>query len=93
MLLQSYNELHIHDLFRLSFCNDPDCRSYRKLYLLLRSKFLAPAVLCVVILVSIFTVWRLLVSLDIITLCHWLSFRGLLELPLMRFAPFPKSNT
>lgn len=62
-------------------------------YLLLRSKFLAPAVICVVIFVSIFTVWRLLVSLEIITLCHWLSLSGLFELPLMRLAPFPKSNT
>lgn len=39
-------------------------------HLLLRSKFLAPAVICVVIFVSILTVWRLLVSREIITLCH-----------------------
>lgn len=57
-----------------------------------RSRFLAPMVVCVVTLVSILTVWRLLVSLDMCTLCQWLSLRGLLELPLMRCAPFPKSE-
>lgn len=58
-----------------------------------RSRFLAPVVVCVVTLVSILTVWRLLVSLEMITLCQLLSFSGLLELPLMRWAPFPRSDT
>ena len=59
----------------------------------LRSRFLAPLVVCVVILVSILTVCRLLVSREMMTLCQWLSFRGLLELPLIRWAPFPRSDT
>lgn len=58
-----------------------------------RSRFLAPVVVCVVTLVSILTVWRLLVSLEMITLCQLLSLSGLLELPLIRWAPFPKSDT
>lgn len=58
-----------------------------------RSRFLAPMVVCVVIFVSILTVWRLFVSREIITLCQWLSFRGVLEFPLMRWAPFPRSDT
>lgn len=57
-----------------------------------RSRFLAPMVVCVVTLVSILTVCRLLVSRDMCTLCQWLSFSGLLELPLIRCAPLPRSE-